>query len=1444
MKKYGHIIASLRKKAGLTQDQLGQKLNVTYQAVSKWENNLSEPDLETIDKITQIFGITVAQFFDMEQNPNLNIKEQKNIPKQQVTGLDFISKKPWWLIAGLGILIFILSLCVFFIPKQQSSDNIFKNISPSTFSINTYKEYDHLYRSTGFFINNSGLAVTTFDIIDGATRGNINLDGKTYSIESVVGVDKEQDIALIQIDITHSKPVVIGSAGTELAQKVYTVGYNQNCQAILNESLISKISHENNHKYWQLLTTSCQDGSALVNQYGQVVGMITSSFYGDAGMNTAVPLIELNNIYSNGLVIAKQEFLNGHKVKPIDNPIRTGYSFAGWYTNETFETKFDFDSQVTTQNACYAKWTPNTYSIKFNANGGTGQMADITATYDVDLDLPTCTFEVENYVFAGWSQTGNNDVLMDGQTIKNLSSINGEIVELTALWEKIKYTIVFDGNTADSGIMENLTLEYDQTANLPLNQFTKAGYIFSGWKYNNQTFEDNAEIVSLINQKTNITLVAEWTPITYTIRFEFEEQTAYTQTFTYDEPLNLLSNKFAKDYHNFMGWSCSEFWGSFKDQQEILNLTTENNKIFVFEGRFDEYTYTLRYNPSNFVDLENCHAVTYKYSQKGVVSHNVFSKTGYKFSHWLDDNSKIYKQTLVYENGRYTWVGGEFEKLTDVDKGIVDLYAVWEEITYTAYYKYELKNETKYTKIGTKTYEEEFVLTDPEYVDDGYEFTNWELYSKTYSQNETVSKLTWTDKSTVYILAKYQPKQYLVNFDGNGATSGEMSAISATFDSSVTIPENSFIKDGYTFLGWQFNDNFYATTDIGKPISVYTDNITLTACWTKNLNGEGTFTNPYTISTVKDLDTLADLTIVNQFENCYVSLTNDINCEFSKLKEINFAGTFEGNGYKLINVDYANGTLFKENNGIIRNLSIENLKINVINEDVNQDTYIAGLVKSNRGFISRCYVQGSITIQSAGNISVYGLVGSNMHNYSYGVIQRQIEFCFAELNVDVLCENDINKCIVYGFAGGHNYAVDYNYSILNLTADFKNVNTLTINPFGSKNNHSFSQTNINVTADEVSSYNFKQTTPYYSDYSSIKLIIGGKSVPKLVETTLELSNIKNKDWMENNLFNIKGIWLYDSEHLPTPSFTHQTIIDTQEQFLSLYDNILYGEYILNCDIDLSENTSFIIRGNYGVFNGNGHIIRNFSLKENEYKNIYALFETNHGIIKNLGIENLNIGFTARKKLVVGAGLVHENYGIVNSCYVKGSISISNIDGDAIAGGIVAISKGGKVFNSYSDVSVYACSTSDVPVSCYAGGIIATGEGVVENCYSLKGVSSKAPYAVGDTFSAYGISGADGIVKNSFVLSNVSVSQYSSSSEYQIGGISKDYENSFAYEWQAITKLEEDLSFGDKSYEELCSKEFLDTLGFKNFTTKENLTENQNAVWVITETDLPKLWFEN
>ena len=66
MTDYGKKIAELRAASKMTQAELGAKLNVTSQAVSKWENGLSEPDIESIRKICQIFNITFDEFFGAE----------------------------------------------------------------------------------------------------------------------------------------------------------------------------------------------------------------------------------------------------------------------------------------------------------------------------------------------------------------------------------------------------------------------------------------------------------------------------------------------------------------------------------------------------------------------------------------------------------------------------------------------------------------------------------------------------------------------------------------------------------------------------------------------------------------------------------------------------------------------------------------------------------------------------------------------------------------------------------------------------------------------------------------------------------------------------------------------------------------------------------------------------------------------------------------------------------------------------------------------------------------------------------------------------------------------------------------------------------------------------------------------------------------------------------
>ena len=79
---------------------------------------------------------------------------------------------------------------------------------------------------------------------------------------------------------------------------------------------------------------------------------------------------------------------------------RTGYTFAGWFTDEDLTSAFADGTQITADTTLYAKWTINEYTVTFNANGGsavTEQKVEYNATASEPSD-PTKT----GYTFAGW----------------------------------------------------------------------------------------------------------------------------------------------------------------------------------------------------------------------------------------------------------------------------------------------------------------------------------------------------------------------------------------------------------------------------------------------------------------------------------------------------------------------------------------------------------------------------------------------------------------------------------------------------------------------------------------------------------------------------------------------------------------------------------------------------------------------------------------------------------------------------------------------------------------------------------------------------------------------------------------------------------------------------------------------------------------------------------
>ena len=171
--------------------------------------------------------------------------------------------------------------------------------------------------------------------------------------------------------------------------------------------------------------------------------------------------------------------------------------------------------------------TSETYSIRFNANGGAGDMPEITGTIGEGVTLPRNMFTYDGADFAGWivhSSGYNGWLYSDGYDLGyyqmddqpsgwelvslfdqdytyDLSEIAGDVVTLKAQWEADDgvYTVRFDPN-GGSGQMTDMTAVYGAEWRLPNNQFVKEGAVFAGWQIYSAAlgkwiYENNGELV-------------------------------------------------------------------------------------------------------------------------------------------------------------------------------------------------------------------------------------------------------------------------------------------------------------------------------------------------------------------------------------------------------------------------------------------------------------------------------------------------------------------------------------------------------------------------------------------------------------------------------------------------------------------------------------------------------------------------------------------------------------------------------------------------------------------------------------------------------------------------------------------------------------------------------------------------------------------------------------
>ena len=167
---------------------------------------------------------------------------------------------------------------------------------------------------------------------------------------------------------------------------------------------------------------------------------------------------------------------DGTITKPQD-PVRDGYKFLGWYSNNVL---FDFNTPVTKNLELVAKWE------KAKDNSTTG-----TTTTTKKNDTTSSTTKK--------TTTKKNDTTNTTTTKKTTTNTT----------EAKKYTVTFDSNGGSKVSSKEVTS--GSKVSKPSNPI-RTGYKFSGWTLNNKAYDFNSKVTS------NITLVAKWTAKTYTVK--------------------------------------------------------------------------------------------------------------------------------------------------------------------------------------------------------------------------------------------------------------------------------------------------------------------------------------------------------------------------------------------------------------------------------------------------------------------------------------------------------------------------------------------------------------------------------------------------------------------------------------------------------------------------------------------------------------------------------------------------------------------------------------------------------------------------------------------------------------------------------------------------------------------------------------------------------------
>ena len=583
-----------------------------------------------------------------------------------------------------------------------------------------------------------------------------------------------------------------GFTTVELYDAVETIG----TRAFNDCGNLEKVIYHGTKEQWDAITLG--DGNELlVNALLAGEWGYTVSFDPNGGKSS---LKDMSTKYEANLTL------------PKSGVTRTGYSFTGWNT-EPDGTGNDYApgqrvSQLTQGESItlYARWTPNTYTLRFNANKGTGKMPDQKGIpYGEATELSPCAFTRKGYRFTGWNTKANGT----GDTVEealNLTAANKGTVTLYAQWEGEPYDVTFHFGEET----RTQTLHYGTAEALDGNPFGNPGYTFKCWTTqengNGKSYKNGAKVTNL----TDRDLYAQWTANKYTVVFHsnLAKDTTRKQTLTYDgKETALTANSFSWKGHAFRGWAEARDAAEpeYTNKGKVRNLTTEKTIDLYAIWKVNEYTVV--FDPNGAEGEEIAQEMTYDVPAE--LEANRFERQGYTFQGW----STTAKGKAVHRDGK------EVKNLTDKDGVTLRLYAVWAPTSYMVRFE-PGKGATGTMKPVKMTYGKTYTLTGVSFKRANYSFAGWwdAENQKTYANKAKVSDLS-ADGGTVTLVAQWKPTEYAITY--KNLSTWEKEDLLTSYNVLTKDLPGTPSRPGCKFGGWFLDSGckkpFTGFENIAKP---------------------------------------------------------------------------------------------------------------------------------------------------------------------------------------------------------------------------------------------------------------------------------------------------------------------------------------------------------------------------------------------------------------------------------------------------------------------------------------------------------------------------------------------------------------------------------------------------------------------------------------------------